>query len=110
MVGTEIRRSGYEGMLPGGVVLTGGTAQLPKLDKLAREMLDLPVRIGMPTNLEGLSDTIEAPPYATGIGLVQWGMSRGIRRSPAAYSMSHEPGNWRAIYDRFKDWLKEFLP
>lgn len=110
MVGAEIQRSGYEGMLPGGVVLTGGTAQLAKLDKLARDMLDLPVRIGMPANLEGLSDSVDAPPYATGVGLVQWGMARGVRRAAAAYSMSHEPGNWRAIYERFKGWLKEFLP
>ncbi len=110
LVGAEIRRSGYDGMLPGGVVLTGGTAQLAKLDKLAREMLDLPVRVGMPTNLAGLADTVDGPPYATGVGLIQWGMTRGMRRSPAAYSMSHEPSNWRAIYERFKGWLKEFLP
>jgi cell division protein FtsA len=110
MIGAEIRRSGYEGMLPGGLVLTGGTAQLAKLDKLAHEMLDLPVRIGMPIPLAGLSDAVDAPPYATGVGLVQWGMSRGMRRSLASYSMSHEPGNWRAIYERFKDWLKVFLP
>ncbi len=110
LVGREIQRSGYDDMLPSGIVLTGGSAQLANFDKLAQDMLDLPVRIGIPGNLYELSDSVDAPPYATGVGLVQWGIARGMRRPTAAYSMSHEPGNWRTIYDRFKDWLKEFLP
>jgi len=111
MVAAEIRRSGYEGLLPAGVVLTGGSSQLPKLDELAREMLGVPVRTGMPTNLTGLAEAVDAPPYATGVGLVRWGVTKGLLhphgRGGAAV---HEGGNWRNVYDRFKLWLKEFLP
>jgi cell division protein FtsA len=110
LIGNEIRRSGYDGLLPAGIVLTGGTSQLANLDKLVQDMLGIPVRIGMPTNLSGLSDSVDAPPYATGVGLVRWGMTRGMRRPSNSYAMAHEPGNWRTVYERFKEWLREFLP
>jgi cell division protein FtsA len=109
MVGAEIQRSGYEGLLSTGVVLTGGSSQLAGLDELARDILGVPVRIGVPGNLMGLSETIDAPPYATGIGLLKWGLTRGARQ-PSNAPAAREPGNWRLIYDRFTSWLKEFLP
>jgi cell division protein FtsA len=84
---------------------------LPGLDDLAREMLGVPVRIGMPTNLTGLADSVDAPPYATGVGLVRWGVTKGLLH-PANGSITRmdERQNWRNVYDRFKLWLKEFLP
>jgi cell division protein FtsA len=109
LVGNEIRRSGYEGLLPAGVVLTGGSSQLAGLDELAREMLDLPVRIGVPSNLVGLAESVDAPQYATGVGLVRWGVTKGVLHTGSGVSRS-EPNNWRNVYDRFKLWMKEFLP
>jgi len=109
MVGDEIRRSGYEGMLSTGIVLTGGSSQLAGLDELARDMLGMPVRIGVPGDLMGLSETIDAPPYATGVGLLKWGLSHGARQ-PNGTPQARGNGNWRVIYDRFTSWLKEFLP
>jgi len=105
----EIRRSGYEGLLPAGVVLTGGAVQLPRFDELMREMLGIPVRIGAPNDLSGLADTIDSPPYATGVGLLRWGSRHGMAmlNSPNA---SSERSSIGSIYERFKDWLKEFLP
>ena len=78
LIYNEIRRSGYEGLLPAGIVITGGAAQLPRLDELMRDMLGIPVRVGVPTDLHGLSDTINTPPYATVIGLVRWGARQGL--------------------------------
>jgi cell division protein FtsA len=109
MIGAEIRRSGYEGLLPAGIVLTGGSAQLPGLEELTREMLGMPVRIGVPTNLTGLSEAIDSPPYATCVGLVRWGLRHGIT-SGALGSEQQPAGNWKQTYDRFKMWLREFLP
>jgi cell division protein FtsA len=109
MVGAEIQRSGYEGMLSTGIVLTGGSSQLAGLDELARDMLGMPVRIGVPGDLMGLSETIDAPPYATGVGLLKWGLSHGARQ-PNGTPPARGNGNWRVIYDRFTSWLKEFLP
>ncbi len=110
LIAAEIRRSGYEGLLPAGIVLTGGAALLPRFDELVREMLGMPVRIGSPTNLTGLSDAVDSPPYATGVGLVKWGMINGLRAPDRMHNGPTEPGNWRAVYDRFKGWLREFLP
>jgi cell division protein FtsA len=110
MVGDEIQRSGYQGMLSTGIVLTGGSSQLAGLDELAREMLGMPVRIGVPGDLMGLSETIDAPPYATGIGLLKWGLTRGARQPSDGAPAARESGNWRSIYERFTSWLKEFLP
>lgn len=110
LIASEIRRSGYEGLLPAGIVLTGGSSQLPGFDELVRDMLGMPVRIGSPSNLTGLSDAVDSPPYATGVGLVKWGMINGLRQPGGSLTVPREPGNWRNVYDRFKGWLKEFLP
>lgn len=110
LIGAEIRRSGYEGLLPAGIVLTGGSSQLPRLDELTREMLGMPVRIGVPTQLAGLADAVDAPPYATGVGLVRWGVTRGMINPHTGGTVVREGGNWRIIYDRFKGWMREFLP
>ena len=110
LVGAEIRRSGYEGLLPAGVVLTGGSALLSGIDELARDMLKVPVRIGVPTNLSGLAESVDAPPFATSIGLVRWGMTKGMRHPSGSYTGRIESNNWRNVYDRFKLWLREFLP
>ena len=110
LIATEIRRSGYEGLLPAGIVLTGGSSLLPRFDELVRDMLGMPVRIGSPTNLAGLSDAVDSPPYATGVGLVKWGMTHGLRHPGGGPTGPGEAGNWRNVYDRFKGWLREFLP
>jgi cell division protein FtsA len=67
------------------------------------------VRIGSPNDLSGLADTIDSPPYATGVGLLRWGSRHGMAmlNSPSA---SSERSSMGSTYERIKDWLKEFLP
>jgi len=110
MIGAEIRRSGYEGLLPAGIVLTGGSAQLPGIEDLTRDMLGMPVRIGVPGNLTGLAEAIDSPPYATGVGLVRWGLRHGLTTTSGHPIGEQSQGNWKQTYDRFKMWLREFLP
>lgn len=69
MAREQIVRSGYYGMLPAGVVLTGGGARMPGAVELAEEMLGMPVRLGLPRNVGGLNDTVQSPVYATAVGL-----------------------------------------
>jgi cell division protein FtsA len=57
----------------GGVVLTGGAALLPHIDKLAQEVFQLPVEVRFPQNLKGLSGVLESPIYSTAVGLVEFG-------------------------------------
>jgi cell division protein FtsA len=108
MIYNEIKRSGYEGMLPAGIVLTGGTSQLPGFDELVREMLGVPCRVGMPTDLTGLADSLDSPTYATGVGLLKWGARHGLAVQGSHSALDKQGlGN---VYERFKGWLKEFLP
>ena len=71
----EIKRSGYDGLLPAGMVLTGGTSALPGIKRVASEVLGLPVRTGQPENLLGLVDRLNSPAYSTGVGLLRWALS-----------------------------------
>lgn len=71
----EIKRSGYDGLLPAGMVLTGGTAALPGIKRVASEVLGIPVRTAQPENLLGLVDRLNSPAYSTGVGLLRWALS-----------------------------------
>ena len=68
----EIKRSGYDGLLPAGIVITGGSARLPGLREIAGDVLGLPVRVAEPADLRGLVDNISGPEYATTVGLLNW--------------------------------------
>ncbi|MEK7353739.1 MAG: cell division protein FtsA, partial [Chloroflexota bacterium] len=64
----------YSSLIPAGLVLTGGGANLPGIAELGREITRLPVRIGIPTSLYGVSDVLSDPAYATAVGLLLWKM------------------------------------
>ena len=68
----EIKRSGYDGLLPAGMVLTGGTSALPGIKRVAGGALGMPVRTAQPENLTGLVDRLNSPAYSTGVGLLRW--------------------------------------
>jgi cell division protein FtsA len=78
----ELPRSETASLVPGGLVLTGGSSNLSGLDVLGRDLLRMPVRIGAPLNMDGISDSLRDPCYATGVGLLVWGAK--MRRSPVA--------------------------
>lgn len=71
----EIERSGYDGLLPAGIVLTGGTAQLRGIADIAERILNVPARVATPKNLVGLVDSLRSPAFATSVGLLRWGMN-----------------------------------
>jgi cell division protein FtsA len=71
----ELPRSDYEALVPAGLVLTGGSSNLSGVDALGRDILQLPVRVGTPTNVTGITDAIRDPAYATSVGLLLWGTS-----------------------------------
>lgn len=74
MVLAEIKRSGYDGLLPAGVVLTGGACLLPGIRPLAARIMNLPVRLAKPENLLGLTDQLNSPAYSTSVGLLHWAL------------------------------------
>ncbi len=110
MVGDEIRRSGYEGLLPAGMVLTGGVAQMSNIESLAAGKLRLPVRTGHPRRIGGLADVFDSPAYATSVGLILWGMKPSAVNLPVPEERlggSKGRGSERSI---LADWLSKFIP
>ena len=105
MILNEIKRSGYEGLLPAGLVLTGGSAQMQGFTELAREMLQLPVRVGRVRDIGGLADSVSGPAYATAVGLLQWGLRQGL------LDKAPKPGERGGdILQRFRELIRPFLP
>jgi cell division protein FtsA len=103
LVMQEIKRSGYDGLLPAGIVLCGGTAQLRGIRELGRRVLKLPVRVGGPGDLQGLTDAIMSPAFATSVGLICWGQ----RQSAIGARAPHRGPGAGA---RFLGWFKALLP
>ncbi len=101
----EIRASGVE-MLPAGVILTGGAAQLSGLAELGREVLQMPVRIAAPAGIGGLVDTLLAPGYSTSVGLLQWGALSLTSGEPSRYESAPAMGG----LGRLRDALRGIFP
>lgn len=83
LVQAELRRSGFEHLLAGGVVLTGGTSKMEGVVELAEEIFHMPVRLGMPQSVSGLSDIVRNPIYSTGVGLLQYGLKQHVSGKPS---------------------------
>ncbi|MEW6291161.1 MAG: cell division protein FtsA [Thermodesulfobacteriota bacterium] len=83
LINYELANSGVKNLVNAGVVLTGGTSMLVHILDLAEQIFDLPVRIGYPRNIGGVTDIVNTPQCATGVGLVIYGMKseseRGFR-------------------------------
>jgi cell division protein FtsA len=102
----EVKRSGYDGLLAAGLVMCGGSADLAGFRELGQQVLQLPVRVGRPHELQGLTDVLESPAYATSVGLLLWGMRHEEMSRP-------EPRRKRPpneIVQRVRNWFRAFLP
>ena len=89
LVMNEIRRSGFEELIPAGVVLTGGASRMEGVLDLAEEIFHAPVRLGIPKNVSGLQDVVRNPIYAATVGLIQAGIS-----SEGDYRSQSEKKRW----------------
>jgi cell division protein FtsA len=103
----EIKRSGYDGLLPAGIVLTGGSSALPGIRSLASRVMGLPVRLARPENLIGLVDQLHSPAYSTSIGLLYWAMMMNDTLIPAQGRRQHLP---RTNMENIRNFLKRLLP
>ena len=100
LVQAELRRSGFEDLCAAGIVLTGGSSKMEGAIELAEEVFHMPVRLGMPQYVTGLSDVVRNPIHATGVGLLLFGAQSTARRA-------HTPvgGGARAVWERMKSWF-----
>ena len=102
LVQAELRRSGFEDLIAGGVVLTGGSSKMEGLIDLAEEVFHMPVRMGVPRYVTGLVDVVRNPIYATGVGLLLFGhynRAGRLRELPSGI-------NFKAILNRMKSWFQ----
>lgn len=114
MVALEIKKSGFGGLTPAGIVLTGGGAETLGITETAKRNLAMQVRVGTPTNITGLVDEILIPSFATSVGLVLYAAKSGVS-SKEKFSL----GRFTKIVGRvpiqgaagkFVDLIKSFLP
>lgn len=108
----EIKRSGYDGLLPAGMVLTGGTSALPGIQRLANEVLGMPVRTAQPENLVGLIDRLNSPAFSTSVGLLHWAVAMQDQDIVSGFvHQRHRPkGEIYMDLNMLKTWLKRLLP
>jgi cell division protein FtsA len=103
MVRQELARADKDGMLPAGVVLTGGGAKLPGIEELAKQVLQLPVIIGQPSGLSGLVDKVSDPAFAAPVGLMLENMAH-------AGTSDHSADRLGDTVDRIRKTLRNLLP
>jgi len=101
LIQAELRRSGFEELIPAGVVLTGGTSKMEGVVELAEEIFHMPVSIGKPKQVSGLADIVRNPIYATAVGLLQYGVSQG----GSTASSSSRIGDTESVWGKAKRWL-----
>ncbi|HEY7317669.1 MAG TPA: cell division protein FtsA [Candidatus Binatia bacterium] len=105
LVQREIAKSGYEGSLASGVVLTGGSMLLPGAVETAEQVFGMPARLGSPAHVIGLVDVVSSPIYAAGVGLVLCGMKSQAR----SFARLRDDRILSKVRHRMSDWLSEFF-
>lgn len=103
LINAEIRRSGFEDLIPAGIVLTGGTSKIEGAVELAEEIFHMPVRLGVPQSVKGLTDVVRNPIYSTGVGLLQYGQK--AQQDGANRSVSNKQQDVSLI-SRMKKWFQ----
>lgn len=98
----ELRRSGLEEMIASGIVITGGSAMMKGMVELGEEIFHMPVRLGLPRYVGGLSEVVSNPRYATGVGL----LLIGKRQVEQHYHSNLDGNSFARILERMKSWFQ----
>jgi cell division protein FtsA len=101
LVREELRRSGFEEVIAAGIVLTGGSAKMEGAIELAEEVFHVPVRLGLPQQVQGLSDVVRNPIFSTGVGLLLYARDNAM---PVRHRRSI--GNAKTVIDRMRSWFQ----
>jgi cell division protein FtsA len=113
MIGLEIKKSGFGGQTPAGIVITGGGAMTVGIRDSARRTLAMPVRIGLPANLKGIIDEVQHPAYATVTGLTLYGSRHSVETKSLPFGLSMPKGGAAGankFLKKFLDLIKSFIP
>lgn len=112
MVGLELKKSGWGGQTPAGIVVTGGGAKTVGIVEAAKRSLAMPVRIGIPSGLRGIIDEVQDPSFATAVGLILYGATESLGSSSQfKFSVSSFKGLPMGKFGKkIIDLLKSFIP
>jgi cell division protein FtsA len=102
LVQAELRRSGMEEMIASGIVITGGSSMMNGMVELGEEIFNMPVRLGLPKNVGGLSEVVSNPRYATAVGLVL----KGRQQLESQLNGDLELDSFKGIFGRMKSWFQ----
>jgi cell division protein FtsA len=102
LVLAELRRSGLEELVASGIVLTGGASQVAGAVELAESVFRMPVRLGMPQHVKGLTDVLDSPVYATSVGLVLYGYQQQYEGRPELVVRN----GMKSVWGRVKNWFQ----
>jgi cell division protein FtsA len=105
LVKREIYRAGMENMINSGVVLTGGSSLLDGATEIAESIFSLPTRLGKPRGIKGLTDVVNNPMYATGVGLVLY----GAKKEPEKKFRIRDRNIFNSLIARMKKWFKDVI-
>ncbi|MBU6426970.1 cell division protein FtsA [Patescibacteria group bacterium] len=106
LIEAHLKKIGRNGLLPAGIVITGGGSALSSIDALARAALKLPSRIGTLGMIDGKSSFKDAT-WAVAYGLCIWGLHAGEEPDNLETTLN---SLLRRIWRRASDWVKQFLP
>src|SRR5271156_566591 len=101
LVREELRRSGFEEVIAAGIVLTGGSAKMEGAIELAEEVFHMPVRLGIPQYVSGLTDVVRNPIYSTGVGLLLY-----ARDNVLPGRQRRSLGSAKTVIDRMRSWFQ----
>jgi cell division protein FtsA len=102
LVQAELRRSGFENLLSSGIVITGGSSAMQGMVELGEEIFHMPVRLGLPRYIGGLSDVVKTPRFSTGVGLLLYGLEQ-YQHNQAARQRSN---SFSEVLSSMKAWFK----
>jgi cell division protein FtsA len=102
LVQTELRRSGFEDLLSSGIVVTGGSSAMQGMVELGEEIFHMPVRLGLPRYVGGLSDVVKTPRFSTGVGLLLYGVEQYQLHLVAREHSS----SFKDVLERMKTWFQ----
>jgi cell division protein FtsA len=114
MIAGEIKKSGFGGLTPSGIVLCGGGASTIGITEAAKRNLSLPVRVGIPVNISGLVDDIQNPGFAASVGLLRYAKNLldepGIAKAYSSSAPIFDKSKVTGIMSKATGWIKSLLP
>ncbi|PXX90130.1 cell division protein FtsA [Marinobacter vulgaris] len=101
LVQSELRRSGFEDLIPAGIVITGGSSTMEGVVELAEEIFHMPVRLACPQAVSGMTEVVNNPIYATGVGL----LIHGFRQMDLGRAPALKGEDTPTLFERMKAWF-----